>query len=192
MPDIQYKESKKITCHLTQIKLVKCPISTCMWSDQVGGCNFTPNTTPEILGTTLLMSDKQIKTHVRRGRVDINRYIVLDSYVAFIKKRVVSMGVFRDRLVNDAVLNSLLRSSKIYNVLTEFFGLDNYLIVSMLKSRLYKEYIKSVGAIAFTARGLLGIRKQYVEKIRVRVKDLTPKTVRRVKGTRPTLIKNKP
>lgn len=188
MSDKQYS-GKEIICHLTQIKLVKCPVENCMWSDGKGGCNFSSGSTPEILGTTLGMTDQQIKSYLRKGRVDISRFIVLDSYVTFIKNRVSNKGVMKAKIDADETLAILLKSSKIYNILVDFFELDHYMIVTMLKSNIYNEYIKSVGKdMTFSYRNLLGIRKQYVEKIKSRVKTLIPK---RTNGNKPRSITNR-
>ena len=166
-----------IECHTTGLNLRKCPLNSCLWSDKKGGCNFVKGVTPESLGTSLGMTDSEIKASIRKGKSNITRTLTLDAYIGFIKTRLVSNSAYADKVRSDPEIDRLLRTSGSYEILITFFETDNFILSSMLKKKYLTEFCKHLGRILpYSACVLVGVRKQYDDRINNRLKELVPKT----------------
>lgn len=173
------ENQKIIKCHLTDMQLRACPTINCMWSDKKGGCLYRRGVEAEDYGLDLGIPDADIPTAIRKGKSEITRFIVLDSYIQFLKENLIVRGTTRlaGLIRADDKIAEILRTSKTYPILQSHFSLDNFIVSQMCDETLYSEFSQRLGIKPPNVVTLTGIRELYQGRLRDRIAELK-KTLR--------------
>lgn len=135
--------------------------------------------TAEDLGHERGLSTKTLNTQVRKGKSEINRLIIMDSYIEFLKEKLVSKRKKKlaRRINKDEKIASLVETSKTYRILQKHFSVDNFIVSQMCDENLYSEFSSRLGIKPLSVVTLTGIREIYQVRLRDRISEIK-KTLR--------------
>lgn len=172
-------QCKPITCPLTLIKVSACPNKECMWSNGNGGCIYRRNMMPEDLGSERGLKKDVVAMMIRKGKAEINRMLVLDAYISFVKEGITkeSKTLFAKTLNEDAALTALIENSKHWRILQRHFCVDNFIMSLLCDDKVYSKFSANLGIKPPSVVTLTGLRDIYQERMRHRIMELK-KTLR--------------
>lgn len=150
-----------------------------MWSNGNGGCFYRRGMEPEDLGSERGVNAKMVAMQVRKGKSEINRLLILESYIQFVKEKLAAQSKKRlaRKIRTDEKIAALVETSKIYRILQSHFSVDNFIMSQLCDGKLYSEFSQRLGIKPPNVVTLTGIREIYHGRIRDRISEIK-KTLR--------------
>lgn len=171
---------EKIKCPLSDVVVVRCPVTSCMWHDtkSKGNCAYRVSADETDLGQIKGLSIEDSALQARRAKASIQKILVLDKYVDFIRSRVTKEQEARlkDLVESDVFLVSLREKTQVWN---DLFHMNMAIFVEACRKKQFKDFVKENKAIAsYKVSSLLGLRESMLEKVDARYRSLMRKNTR--------------
>lgn len=156
--------------------MTECPCTTCLWHDKkkAGNCGFNERGDETDQAVKMGLSLEEMSQEVRRSKSAIQKIMILDKYVEFVRASAAKKERRREALESDIFLQSLIGKSLAWNPI---FKVDMQLFVEMCRKQNYKAFIKAnKGMVKMKLASILGVRESLVQKVVNRNKALSRKT----------------
>lgn len=160
------QEKETITCPITNItmKCSTCPVESCMWNVGEGECFYKENISGIVLGNKKGFSVDKSKDLIRKKQLRIEKGLLLDKYIEFIKE---------NNLVNKNHNNrkDLIRVCAKINTFAwnKVFGLDVATFTALCSQKNFNLFCKNNGLNA-SLTAVLGIKSAHKEMVQNRLK----------------------
>jgi len=145
----------------------------CMWNctKASGNCAYSDKADEDDVAVRRGMSLEASSLEVRRSKAAIQKIMVLDRYVDFLKSK--KKDVTNENVEADPYLNSLRDVGFAWN---DMFRMNLTLFVELCRKKNYKAFIRENKAvIKFKLASILGVREAVVKKVMNRSKTFRKK-----------------
>ena len=176
-PAEKAKAQKTISCPLSgtrPIVMQKCPNKACMWRNtkKEGNCGYDEKADDTERAIALGMSLEEAALEIRRSKNAIQKIMVLDKYVDFVRTRIPKVDIATE-IYEDTFLNHQVGLGLVWN---EMFNMNLPLFVELCRRTNYKAFLKAhPGMTKFKLASILGVRESVLVKVVNRCKSLVRK-----------------
>lgn len=177
MHDQQAQKQKKIECALApKVFLTECPNKQCLWYSPKAraNCSYKEKADENDKALHLGLSLEEAALETRRAKGNIQKILVLDKYVEFVREKGKWKNErLKDLLNQDAFILSLRDKGLVWD---ELFHMSVPLFVELCRKKNYKDFVKeNKSVVSYKLSSLLGLRESMIEKVNSRYNSLVRK-----------------